>query len=248
MGKYGKTPATPDHRDLKFSAVFSSFQLPLPPLRFGYGSVYTDWGMLGNDQYGDCVPAGQAHAVMGWNKLAGHPVTFTTESVLSDYTAIAGFNPNDPSTDVGCDMGVAAAYWKNTGMVDTNGVRHKIGAYVWLTPGDYAQLMQACYLFEFVAIGVNIQQAQEDQFQNGQEWDYVPGSPTVGGHCVIPTGRVSMDNNGLITWGQRQGFTRTFYENQNDEAFVAVTVEELKNGVNKRGLSLAQLNADLGAL
>lgn len=204
--------------------------------------------MLGNDRYGDCVWAGIAHEVMGFNKLAGHPVTFTNGSVLSDYSAVTGFNANDPNTDQGTDVGQAAKYWQSTGVVDGAGKRHKIGAYVWLTPGDYNELMTACFLFEFVGIGIVVCQAQMDQFNSGRVWDYDPNSQELGGHYVVPTGREAPDNNGLLTWGRRQGFTRKFYEEQCDEAVVAVTEEELKNGVNRRGLSLAKLNADLAGL
>lgn len=246
--KYGKAPATLDDRDIKLRSILSSNQLPVPPTRFGYGTIYKDWGMLGNDQYGDCVWAGIAHEVMGFTKLAGFPVNFSTNGVLSDYSAVTGFNRNDPNSDQGTNVRDAYKYWHGTGVVDSIGRRHKIGAYVSFTPGDYSELMTACYLFEFVGIGFQVQEAQEEQFNAGQPWDYVPGSPIIGGHYVVPTGRVSPADNGLLTWGKRQSFTQRFYENLCDEAWVAVTEEELKNGVNRRGLNLSQLNADLAAL
>ncbi len=246
--KLGKAPATVDPRDIQFKAVAPSTALPVPPVKFGYGTIYKDWSMLGNDEYGDCVWAGFAHQVMGWNKLCGHPVSFTAKSVLSDYSAATGFDPNDPNSDQGTNVSEAVKYWQNPGVVDANGRRHKIGAYVWLTPGSYSELMQACFIFEYVGIGFRVQQAQMDQFDEGKPWDYVPGSPEIGGHYVVPTGRSSLADNGLITWGRRQSFTRAFYENQCDEAVVMVTQEELLNGVNRRGFNLTQLNQALNSL
>lgn len=246
--RLGKLPHVPDTRDIKFKAIAPDEALPTPPKRFGYGTIFKDWQMLGNDRYGDCVWAGIAHEVMGFNKLAGHPVVFTDQAVLSDYSAVTGFDPNDPNTDQGTDVRSAVQYWQKTGVVDGQGRRHKIGAYAWLTPGDYDELMKACFLFEFVGIGFSVQQAQMDQFNQGKPWDYVPGSPNIGGHYVVPTGRASLTDNGLLTWGRRQSFTRKFYEELSDEAVVAVTVEELKNGVNRRGLSLDKLNAALSQI
>jgi hypothetical protein len=243
--KLGKLPHVPDGRDIRFRDIAPPSRLPIPPSRFGYGTIFGDWGMLGNDRVGDCVPAGMAHEVMGFNRLAGHPVTFDEASVLRTYTDVGGYNPNDPSTDQGCDVRAAHAYWQTEGIVDSAGARHKIGAYVFLTPGDYVQLMQAAYLFEFVGIGVTITRAQQEQFQAGLPWEYVPGSPVEGGHYVVPTGRASLTDNGLLTWGKRWSFTRPFYEKQCDEAIVAVTSEELANGVNRRGLNLDALNQAL---
>lgn len=246
--KLGKKDATRDDRDIKFRSILDTSQLPTPPARFGFGTIYKDWGMLGNDRYGDCVFAGIAHQVMGFNKLAGHPVTFSDESVLSDYSAVTGFDPNDPSTDQGTNIRDAFSYWQKTGVRDAAGTRHKTGAYVSLTPGDYDELMTACFLFEFVNIGVVITQAQMDQFNAGQPWDYVASSAQLGGHDIIPTGRSSLADNGALTWARRQSFTRKFYEEQNDETWVCVSPEELKNGVNRRGLSLEKLNAALASI
>ena len=54
-----------------------------------------------------------AHETMLWNKEAARTVTLNNESVLKDYSAVTGFNPNDPNTDQGTDMQVAAR--RNTG-------------------------------------------------------------------------------------------------------------------------------------
>src|ERR1041385_1479407 len=102
--KFGKKTARKDDRDLKF-AKYAETVAVLPtklPSRFGHGYAFSDWQMLGNDNWGDCVWAGAAHETMLYTKL-GVPATaiFDDASVLSDYSAATGFNSNDPSTDQG---------------------------------------------------------------------------------------------------------------------------------------------------
>ena len=64
------------------------------------------------------------------NKDAARTVTFNNQSVLKDYSAVTGFNPNDPNTDQGTDMQVAASYRRKTGVLDAAGKRHKVIAYL----------------------------------------------------------------------------------------------------------------------
>ena len=52
----GKKPARKDAIKFKFAAYFDVPKLPTPPAVFGhYQSVDEDWGVFGNDLYGDCV-------------------------------------------------------------------------------------------------------------------------------------------------------------------------------------------------
>jgi hypothetical protein len=80
---YGKTPATADPRDLKFSTYRTAAPLPEPPADWGFDNVVPQgtWGMLGNDSVGDCVFAGFAHEVVLTSTVAGHPTAFTDSGV-----------------------------------------------------------------------------------------------------------------------------------------------------------------------
>ena len=131
--KLGKKPARPGAVKLKLAKYLVKPKLPTPPKVFGHEALIgPNWEMLGNDQYGDCVWAGAAHETMLWNKEAARAVTFNNQSVLKDYSAVTGFNPNDPNTDQGTDMQVAASYRRKTGVLDANGKRHKVIAYLAL--------------------------------------------------------------------------------------------------------------------
>lgn len=249
---FGKKPATVDHRDLKFSDYLDTTVLPttFPHLNFGNGTLFRSWGMLGNDQVGDCVIASRAHLVM-LDTNVGAPATarFTTASAISEYSAVGGYVPGDPSTDNGLDMRTVCAYQKRTGLQDADGIRHKIGAYLSLTPGDTLQAMQAVWIFGGFAFGFSVPESAMQQFDNGQIWDDVGDNNIIGGHEVCGVG--TMDYRAkltVITWGTRQEMTFAFLSKYNDESFVWVAPEILNLAGTWRGLNVAALNADLVAL
>jgi hypothetical protein len=249
--RLGKKPAAPRPTDFKFAEFAGAIKLPTVPSRFGHGTAYANWEMLGNDRYGDCVWAGAAHEHMLFNKVvSGHDVPFDDDAVLADYAAATGFDRNDPSTDNGTDVHQALDYRRKIGIADTNGTRHKIGAYVSLDPKDWQHLEQATYIFGAVGIGFEFPESALDQFNAGEPWDYVAGSPVKGGHYVPTVGSLhAKDQASAITWAKRQVFTVAFYERYNDESWVYITPEELRSdGTGLHGFDMERLKSYLAAL
>jgi hypothetical protein len=249
--KLGKLPAAPRPTDFRFAEFASTVKLPTVPSKFGHGTAYPDWSMLGNDRYGDCVWAGAAHEHMLLNKVVNKvDVKFDDGAVLADYSTVTGFDPNDPSTDNGTDVHTALSYRRKTGIKDSSGKRHQIGAYVSLDPKNWEHLEQAAYLFGVVGIGFEFPSSAMQQFNSHEPWDYVPGSKNDGGHYVPVVGSVDAPNQATaITWGRRQPFTLEFYEQYNDEAWAYITPEELRSdGTGLHGFDLEKLNASLSAL
>jgi hypothetical protein len=249
--KLGKKPATYDKRDLLFVSYEkpASVSLPHVPKRFGHGSLVSSWGMLGNDQYGDCVFAGSAHETMLWNAEANHNVSFNDTSVLSDYSAVTGFNPANPNSDQGTEVRQALDYRRSTGVVDATGTRHKIGGYVALEPGNWDQLLQATYIFSAVGIGIEFPGSAMDQFNQGKPWSVVPGASIEGGHYIPVVGHPSASMVSVVTWAEKIAMTRAFYEKYCDEAYAILSEEMLSSkGKSREHFDLAQLQADLAAL
>jgi hypothetical protein len=250
--KLGKKPARPwgapgDTFRLA-SYLAGTVSLPIVPAAFGHQNLIGEWGMLGNDRYGDCVWAGAAHETMLYNKEAGGTVTFTEADVLADYAAVTGFVLGDPSTDQGSDVQDAAAYRRKTGVIDSNGKRHTIAAYLALEPSNLNHLLTAAYLFSAVGIGLNLPASAIDQAKQGTIWDVVPGSPTEGGHYIPLVGRLT---DGLlvgVSWGRQQLFTERFFQTFCDEAVAYVSAEDLVNQKSPDGFAYADLVADLAAL
>jgi len=246
--KYGKLPARINSVHLKLATYFDhTAVLPKIPAEFGHDHLITDWGMLGNSQFGNCVWAGAAHETALWCREAGHTTTFSEGSVLGDYAAVTGFNPADPGTDQGTDMQEAASYRRRIGVLDAQGKRHKVAAYVALTPGDPDQLTAAAYIFGAVGVGIRVPDYAESEFEAGTPWNVRHGlHPIAGGHYLPVVGR----RDGMVdavTWGRVHPMTVGFYRRYCDEAIVYLSTEMLTAGVSPEGFDLDRLRADLRA-
>jgi hypothetical protein len=251
--KLGKLPATEDERDLLFARYVRPEQLPAPPAQFGHETLVGPkaWGMLGNDEWGDCAWAGPAHETMLLTIEGGAPATFTTADVLSDYAAGTGFDPNagppgDNPTDKGSSVREVLDYRRKTGIVDSAGSRHTIGAYVKLDRTNLVEVYQALYVFQVVGIGIEFPDSAMDQFKAGEPWDVVPGAEILGGHYVPCVAK--RDDIDVVTWGALQQMTERFFQTYCDEAWAYVSTEDLQSGKDPEGFDLTQLRADLAAL
>lgn len=242
--KLGKLPARPDAVKLKFAAYLTG-KLPSPPTTFGHDNLVKTYPMFGNDQYGDCVWAGAGHETQIWSAEGGSPATFTDTGLLKAYSAVTGFNKNDPNSDQGTDMQAAASYRRKTGILDSHSKRHKVGAYVALTPGDVNQLYTATWLFGAVGIGIEFPAFAMDQFNARQPWDVSKHNTTIdGGHYIPAVGHHSGFIN-VVTWGREISMTEAFYKKYCDEAIAYLSPEALRVGVSLEGFSLAALTDDL---
>jgi hypothetical protein len=247
--KLGKKPARPGAVRLKLASYTNAAALPPAPAVFGHDALIgaRDWGMLGNDRYGDCVWAGAAHETMLLAREAGAVVLFTDAGVLGDYSAATGFDPAKPETDQGTDMQEAAAYRRSSGIVDGHGIRHKIAAYLALEPGDMEHLHQAAYLFGAAGIGLQLPVSALTQSEHGQVWNVVAGAPIAGGHYVPLVGRRA-DGLHVVSWGVDQVMTEAFLKQYCDEAIAYVSQECLRNQKSPEGFSYADLISDLALL
>lgn len=246
--RLGKLPARPP-LGLHFADVFNA--LPTPPATFGHQSLMADgvWGMLGNNQVGNCTICDGEHQHMVWTLEGENPCpAFTTNNSISDYSAISGYN-GTAATDTGCDLQDVAAYRKNVGLIDAMGVRHKIDAYASLRVGDLSQIAQAAYIFGAVSIGVLLPSSAEAQFIAGQPWSVVPTDKPVGGHCITLVGR---DFNGsylFISWGKVQAATPSWVATYMDEGIVCFDRELLNaKGLSPESYDLAALQKYFGEI
>jgi len=251
--RLGKRPARYDKRDIHLDAVVDVARvLPKIPAEFGHEGQVGAWGMLANDRAGDCVWAGAAHETILWSTEAhsgpdGGPVPFTDQAVLSDYSKVTGYDPADPSTDQGTDVRAALSYRRKTGIVDAQGQRHKIGAYVALEPGNHSHIAAAMYLFGAVGIGFQFPGSAMDQFNAGQPWRVAAGSQIEGGHYVPLVARRHHFLD-CVTWAKVQPLTWTFFAAYCDEAWAILSPELLTGGLTPEGFDLAALTRALAAL
>jgi hypothetical protein len=260
--KLGKAPATYDRRDLLFARYRTTAALPSHPQYFGHEELIppNGWSMLGNGPdnsvtegfkgAGDCAFAGGDHETMLWTLEGGSPATFTGAQTIADYSAVTGYNPKAPlnahglnPTDKGTKLRDALKYRQDTGLVDSKGQRHKIGAYVALELGNLDQLLEALYLFGVVGIGLKFPDSAMDQFDAHQPWSVVAGPPPTEGHYVpLVANRTLLE---CVSWGRIQQMTPQFFKTYCDEAWAILSPEMLSAGKSPEGFDLAQLQADL---
>lgn len=246
--KLGLKPLPPDDRDFLFSSLRTTVAVAVPE-EFGDYHLIRSWGMLGNNQYGDCMPAGQGHAAKLEVAMGGKPVpSLTVANTLADYWAMNNVAAGAPGSqsDQGTDPRVGLKYHQKIGMRLGN-VRHKLTAYAALRVGDLSQLDEAIYLFGAAGVGIDCPQSAQEQFLSGY-WRVVPGSPIEGGHWVVVVGRW----NGyyeVITWGRRIHVAPAFLEEYMSCAFAMLSPEIVgTGGKSPEAFDFATLQADLAAL
>jgi hypothetical protein len=240
----GKLPAQPARPQLRLENYVTP-DLPEPPARVDWQAPVdaTGWPMYLNDQIGDCTFAEIGHHIQLVTKAAtGAAVKVSDGEVLTGYEAVSGYRPGDESTDVGCRMADVMGYWKATGIGG-----HQILAYASIRPSNTKLVKQAIALFGGVSIGMNVPKSAEDQFNAGEPWDYVRGSRSLGGHCVL-LGAYGPKKWKVITWGAEQEMTDAFYQHEVDEVWLPVTAEWFKDGKSPTGIDMQALGDDYRAL
>lgn len=244
----GKLPAREDAVLFSFFNYFSKPDLPTPPKVFGVWQHFWNISSFQNERIGDCVFAGAANETASWHHEIKKWVKFNDEGVIADYSVISGYDGTKDS-DKGADMGKSAEYRRKTGIVDHNGIRHTIDAYVKLHRGDFEDLKIAMYLFGAVGIGVEYPESAHIQAQTNQPWSVVSGKNKILGGHYIPG--VGIDDNGdivVVTWGRYQRMTKEFYEKYSDEAVGYFSLERLLNRTSPEGFDADKLIADLRSL
>ncbi len=245
--KLGKQTARHDPRTLLL-ASYVTHALPTPPPSFDLTTKVKAWGMMENDQIGDCTCAAAGHLLMEWTTNAGKKTfTPTDKQVVAAYSAITGYNPTTGANDNGAVEIDVLNYWRQSGIAG-----HKIGAYVALEPANHNHIMDSVYIFEGCYIGLQLPISAQAQTQNHNVWSVPPGGPTGdgkpgswGGHAV-PV--VAYDSRGVtvVTWGDLQRMTWSFWETYCEEAYAILSNDYLtKKKTSPQGFKLNQLEADL---
>jgi hypothetical protein len=211
------------------------------------------WGMLANDMLGDCVCAMILHSIADFHLDAGTPVpAFIDEDAILLYEKIGGYDPKDPSTDQGCDEGVAMSTWEKGLPKTSDGVVHKIAGTVAVDPADLVECRIAIDEFVDLQIGIALPTTAQGQ----AEWEVVgdpsndpdsaPGS--WGGHG-IPFREYDAETFKCVTWGAELLLTVPFHQAYSQEAHVVVTREMLnKTGTGPSGVQWGDLVSDLSKL
>jgi hypothetical protein len=237
--KYGRK--APKNAPALMLASFLSGAVPAHPTSEDYGSRFTGWQMLGNDQYGDCVAVTWANQrALVSTVLSGKTEYPTQDQVFTFYKTQ---NPKFPSQDDGMDIQTALeALVKNGG---PDGVKAVAFAKVDYT--NPAELEAAHAIFGQVWYGVNVLDINQTEFSQGKPWDYVASSPVDGGHSITGVGYTPTDWK-FVTWAEEVEWTEAFRTHQVEEAWVVIWPEHLGSAEFEAGIDQVALAADYQAI
>jgi hypothetical protein len=246
----GKSPPRHDRRTLLLTNFIDRSALQPSPASRDWGGAIKNWGMLANDQIGDCAIAGPAHLSMCLAANSGKPFIPTVEQVIADYSRVSGYNPQTGANDNGCVLLDVMNYWRTNGIAG-----HKITAYAAVHPLDHQLIDFAISYLGGCLIGVMLPAAAQrmnalwsvPRHPIGYQW--APGS--WGGHAVPYVGQ--NETNGLyrpVSWGQEISASHDFHDRYCDECYVVLDLADWlgNNATTPSGLNLAALQADCRAL
>jgi hypothetical protein len=209
-------------------------------------------GMLGNDEWGDCVDAGGGHLVEAATFYGqGKELEITTAQALAMYTAVAGFNPsagppgNNP-TDNGSTLQAGLEYL----VTPDNAYGYQFAAFGDLDVKNANQWQQALATFGPLMLGVGVGDAEQQQFEDGEPWSLTPGaSPNAEDHCVILSGYQS-GMYWCYTWGALQGITPAWFGVNAYEAWGIISRDWVNahTGKDPEGVDLAVLGQEYTAI
>ena len=236
--RLGKHRAVHDVRTLRYR----DYRMPLPaiPPQATWGDKVADWGMMGNDKYGDCGVAGAGHLVLDWTANAGIPVELTDAQIVKAYLKYTH----------GQDNGIVLLdflkHWRTKGLCG-----HKIVAFMAIDTKNLTEIQEGIALFGGLYMGFSL---PDYVVPSSGNWDTIPwnkinGAPNPNnGHCVIHPSynATSID---VVTWGIRKLCSIPFVQKYADEGYIIVTQDWLdKQGKSPSGLNLKMLLADLAAI
>lgn len=242
--KLGKLPPLHDARTLQFEKyIVAPPKLPPMPPAETWAEKVANWGVMLNDQIGDCTCAAAGHMICCWTCNVGHPYYPADSDILQAYEDIAGYDPATGLNDHGAVELDVLNYWRKNGICG-----RPIVAYVALEPGNHRHVMEAVYLFGGCYIGLALPKSAENQ----DVWAVPPGGPvgygapgSWGGHAV-PV--VAYDDRGLtvITWGKPIRMTWGFWDAYCDEAYAVLSMDWFDEGTKApSGFDYKELAQDL---
>jgi hypothetical protein len=219
---------------LKDLTYYAAGALPQAPPKVDVPAV-ADWGVNGNDLYGDCGVAGINHYFMADAAIAAE-----TESFPPDQDVVGYYFQFTNNVDSGVVLSDFLSYVQRKGFFG-----HTIAAYAPVSVHDIPTLHFAVNAYGAAYTGIKVTKRMMDSFNSGKPWDLDDLlSPVEGGHCVPIVG---YDDRHLyaVTWGKVQPVSHAAWHYMSTEAWGILSGEFVSRGDDNRGINLAALQADL---
>lgn len=254
--KFGRRPAVHTARTMRSALAMARALDPLGPApaatRNYIAAVTVPWGMMLNDQLGDCVCADTGHMLMLRTANTGSIIVPADAEIETLYEAVGQYDPSQTQpdgsnpTDQGCDETAMCDYLETTGFLG-----HKADAVGSIDPRNLDHVVWCIELFGGCRLGLNIPAWAMDAFSAGNPWGAPPaGADTtiVGGHDV-PLVDSRSGTFTCVTWAQEQIITPAFLALYCEEAHSELFFDWVQQqGIAPSGFDLTALAGDLAAL
>lgn len=228
----GKLPARRDARTLNLLDYIQS-HFSNPPAARHWETGISDFGVMGNDRYGNCVIVTAGHMRLTWRA-----------NELDDTARISDADVVALSQTMGALNGYAILdrlkYWRKTGMWG-----NKLWAFMELDQRSENLIKIAVDSFGAADIGLMMPAAWKSSeiWRTGTGPNYRPNS--WGGHSVPVVGYDELYCY-VITWGEIQRITWDAIGMYSDEAYATINPDWLAaDALTPSGFDLAKLHADL---
>ena len=198
-----------------------------------------DWGMYGNDTYGDCGVAGIGHG-----ELAVADDTGTSQLGLSAAQVVNYYLTYTGGEDNGVVLADFLAYVRKNGWFG-----RQLAGYAPVAINDMNTLKFAINAYGFAYTGIEVTDLMMQAFQDSAPWtsSMVNQGNVEGGHCIPLVG---YDETHLycVTWGRVQAIMYPGWTAMSSEAWATIWGEVPASGLTGHGVNLAALQADLSKL
>ena len=226
----GRLPKKEDPRTLLMSRY-----IPLKPVAVPSSTLWTDpkrakklfgvdlkWGAMLNHTLSCCVESASGHQFQLMSLNEGRYRVPTDDEIKAFYAGVLGVDPASiVAPGPGTYMLDALNYLRKTGI---GGEKATGFTSVNLLSRSDAMLRQAIYQFGGVLYGFDCPQSAVDAYRagDGHPWVVVPGSPSIGGHCILLTGYDSKRYYG-VSWGVLKAIDPDFIWQYGAEAYTVLT-------------------------
>jgi hypothetical protein len=228
----GREKSPHDERTLSLSNILTVDEIKIPDA-VNWGEHITEWGVMGNDRYGNCVIVTKGHMIMTWvSSLRHKDDRISDEDVVTESRSLGALK--------GFNILSSLKIWRKRGILS-----EKIWAFADIRLDDTLIVQAAIFYFGCIEIGVNLPLAWKgaDTWDTGNGRDYRPGS--WGPHSVPIVG-YDVDYVFVVSWGELIPMTWRALREYCDEAFVAISVKWLSvEGNNPAGLNLELIHQKL---
>lgn len=233
--KLGRIPSVEDHRNFQYKDFYEPAGIIIPPKRLWTDRV-SEWGVMGNNRYGNCVYVTAAHMLLCWRSCArGDSKRISDNAVIEEARhdrALNGFSILERNK-----------IWRKRGLFSD-----RLWAFTSIDPKNVEHVRSAIYFHGCVDLGVNLPMAWQgsDIWDDGQGRSFIPNS--WGPHSVPIVG---YDEDGfvVVSWGKVIKMTTAALLRYCDEAYACIDSNWLDGkGETPAGLNLESLHAALQSI